>query len=35
VRPPLPELPAGIAPRIGVGAGVGAGILPFGALRMP
>lgn len=35
VLPPLPELPAGIVPRTAVGAGVGAGILPFGALRMP
>ncbi|TGD93726.1 hypothetical protein [Methylobacterium nonmethylotrophicum] len=31
VRPPLPEVPAGIVPR----AAVGAGILPFGALQIP
>ncbi|MGX7709360.1 hypothetical protein [Methylobacterium sp. Gmos1] len=35
VRPPLPEVPAGIVPRAAVGAGVGAGIPPVGALRVP
>ncbi|KMO20714.1 hypothetical protein [Methylobacterium platani] len=31
VRPPLPAVPSGIVPKVAVGAG----ILPFGALRMP
>lgn len=33
VRPPLPHVPTGLVPRAAMGAGVGASILPFGALR--
>ena len=34
MRPPLPEVPAGVVPPAAVSAGMAAGILPFGALRM-
>ncbi len=35
VRAPLPEVPPRFVSRAAMGAGVGTGILPFGALRMP